>query len=331
MLHVQIIQAGVKQWNQWRRENPSVLADLRGAKLSRLHLQGALLHDVALTGADLSFADLRDADLSRSDLRGAMLTHSDLRGADLRGTVLTDVHGGMGNTLVDITDADLSGTRFGWTILGDVYLNRITGIGSIQHFGPSYITTSTLELTAYEVAKTGAMRTDVELFLRGVGVPLESLEQFERSFNKGSFYSAFISYSHADKEFAIWFFEKLQGRGVRCWLDEKNMRPGERILDAVGRAISSHERVLLCCSRTSLESWWVQDEVRKAQELERQFDTQLRIIPILLDNHLLQGWTNGLAADLRSRLGVDFMNWRSGSNAHDGQIERIVEALKIEV
>src|SRR2546423_13246422 len=134
-----IIQSGVKYWNQWRQENPSLLADLRGAKLSGLHLQGALLHDVALVGADLSFADLRNVNLSRSDLRGAMLTHADLRGADLRGAVLTDVHGGFGNTFVDITDADFSGKRVWGATLGEVLLNPVTRIGSIQDLRPSCI------------------------------------------------------------------------------------------------------------------------------------------------------------------------------------------------
>src|SRR5205807_1312821 len=100
-------------------------------------------------------------------------------------------------------------------------------------------------------------------------------------------------------EFAGWLHQRLESRGVRCWLDEKNLVPGERILDAVGKAIASHERILLCCSRSSLESWWVQDEVRKAQELERKSKTDLRIIPILLDEYLLDSWSDGLAADLR--------------------------------
>jgi hypothetical protein len=32
------------------------------------------------------------------------------------------------------------------------------------------------------------------------------------------FYSCFISYSHADREFARLLYDTLQGRGVRCWL-----------------------------------------------------------------------------------------------------------------
>lgn len=323
----QIVLSGTEPWNRWRVENPSLLPDLRGASLRNLKLPGGRLHDAILTGADLSFADLREADLSRADLRGVLLTGADLRNADLRSAVLADVVGGSGNAIVDITNADFSGALFGWTMVGHIYLNRITGIGRIRHAGPSYISTSTLEFTAHEVAKSGVIRTDVESFLRGTGILLDSFKQFEESLRSHAFYSAFISYSHADKEFAGWLHRKLEDRGIRCWLDHKNMIPGERILDAVGEAITSHERILLCCSESSLESWWVKDEVRKTQEIERQSKTDLRIIPILLDDYLLKGWKDGLASDLNSRLGLDFKGWDARRD-WDFEMGRLVAALK---
>src|SRR5205814_1369243 len=103
---------------------------------------------------DLSFADLRGADLKRADLRGALLTGADLRQADLRSAVMADIHGAPGNSVIDITDADFTGAIFGWTVIGDIYLNRITGIGQIRHLGPSYIAMSTLEFTVDEIEKS---------------------------------------------------------------------------------------------------------------------------------------------------------------------------------
>jgi hypothetical protein len=177
-----------------------------------------------------------------------------------------------------------------------------------------------------EITKNHVVRTDIENFLRGAGVLLNSFRQFEESLRSHAFNSAFISYSHADKAFATWLHQKLEVEGVRCWLDEKNMMPGERILDALEKAISSHERVLLCCSRSSLESWWVKDEIRMAEELERRPNSELRILPILLDNYLLKEWRDGLAADLRSRLGLDFSNWARADG--DIQFKRLLEGLR---
>ena len=244
----EIIALGTVAWNRWRSENPSLLPDLRGAFLRGQSLRGVNFDGAVLAGADLSVADLREADLSRADLRGVLLTGADLRSADLRSAVLSDIVGGKGNSVVDITDADFTGAQFGWTVIGDIYLNRITGIGQIRHSGPSYISTSTLEFTARELKNTGVIRTDVETFLRNAGVLTDFLQQLEQSARSHPFYSAFVSYSHADKKFALWLHQELEGRGVRCWLDEKNLKPGARILSAIGEAISSHDRILLCCS-----------------------------------------------------------------------------------
>jgi hypothetical protein len=321
---VDLARQGADAWNQWRRGNPTVVADLRNASLRGAQLRGADLNDALLSGADLSYADLHRADLSRADLRASQLTGADLRDADLRCAILADLLGREGTGLVDITNADFTGARFGWTIVGDVYLNRMTGLGHIRHAGPSYIATSTLELTAREIRSTGMLRTDVESFLRGAGVLLESFRDFERALRSHSFYSAFISYSHADKEFAYWLHSALEREGIRCWLDEKNLLPGERIADAIGKAISSHERLLLVCSKSSLESWWVQDELRKIQELERAA-RELRVIPLTLDDYLLSHWQNGLAADLRSRLALDFQEWKTSSGTG---LKRLVAGLQ---
>ena len=44
-------------------------------------------------------------------------------------------------------------------------------------------------------------------------------------------------YAHEDKLFARRLHDALQGRGVRCWLDEKQMLPGDDIYEQVDRGI----------------------------------------------------------------------------------------------
>jgi len=58
-------------------------------------------------------------------------------------------------------------------------------------------------------------------------------------------------YAHEDKLFARRLHDALQGRGVRCWLDEKQMLPGDDIYEQVDRGIRLRDKVLLCCSRHS--------------------------------------------------------------------------------
>jgi len=81
--HVEILKSGVAEWNEWRKENHSVIPDLQGANLRGANLQGAdlwnaNLQDADLQGADLWNANLQDADLRGANLRGAYLSRADL-------------------------------------------------------------------------------------------------------------------------------------------------------------------------------------------------------------------------------------------------------------
>lgn len=73
-------------WNGWRKENPQITPDFRGADLSGKNLSGARTHEhgsTVYTMMDLSGADLRESNLSKTDLRGANLTSAQLDDADL--------------------------------------------------------------------------------------------------------------------------------------------------------------------------------------------------------------------------------------------------------
>jgi len=203
--------------------------------------------------------------------------------------------------------------------LASLDLSEAKGLNSVRHDGPSTLDIDTL-------ARSGGTISDA--FLRACGLPDEFIEQ-NRSWigSKEKSYSCFISYSHADKSFASRLYAQLQARGIRCWLDKKDMKPGERILDSVNDAIRIHDKILLCCSESSLKSRWVKDEIRKAHEREHQLDRNI-IIPLNLDGYLLAGWEDGLAADLRSRLAADFTNWEFDNAKFEEQFEHVVQALR---
>jgi hypothetical protein len=66
--HLQILRQGVTVWNQWRKDNPYIMPDLRWATLIGVNLSRYDLRGVSLTGANLRDANLRDADLIDADL-----------------------------------------------------------------------------------------------------------------------------------------------------------------------------------------------------------------------------------------------------------------------
>jgi uncharacterized protein YjbI with pentapeptide repeats len=78
--HLDMLEQGVKIWNQWREEHPEFEPDLKEASLKEKNLK-----EVNLTKADLQKANLRGADLTKANLRGA-----DLSNANLWDTILSE-------------------------------------------------------------------------------------------------------------------------------------------------------------------------------------------------------------------------------------------------
>ena len=75
------------------------------------------------------------------------------------------------------------------------------------------------------------------------------------------YFAAFISYSHADSVFANRLYNALHVRGIRSWLDVKEMLPGDDIYDEVQKGVQQWDKLLLCASKASLTSWWVDSEI----------------------------------------------------------------------
>ncbi len=148
------------------------------------------------------------------------------------------------------------------------------------------------------------------------------------------YYSTYISYSRteADRAFALKLYERLKAEGVSCWLYDHDMKPGEVELDTADRAIREAEKLLRCCSETSLRSWWVNDELGKAIEKERALwseGRELVLIPLKLDDYLMR-WESGKASQVRERYPADFVCWQENSQKFDEQLRRVLRALKVE-
>ncbi len=82
--HLDLLRQGVKVWNEWRRENPEITPDLRGAVLRGADLRGAKLSRASLSEANFIDANLTHARLIKANLSGASFSGVYLSGADLR-------------------------------------------------------------------------------------------------------------------------------------------------------------------------------------------------------------------------------------------------------
>jgi uncharacterized protein (DUF2252 family) len=77
---------------------------------------------------------------------------------------------------------------------------------------------------------------------------------------------AFVSYSRDDSEFAIKLADDLKAGGANVWIDQRDIRPGERWVRAVQDALTNSPSLLVILSPSSVTSTNVDDEVSFAIE-----------------------------------------------------------------
>jgi uncharacterized protein YjbI with pentapeptide repeats len=128
--HVAMLKQGVDAWNKWRKENPDICPDLRGATVVGADLRGADLRAARLAGADLGMADMREANLSGAyllgtDLHEARLGRADISGAYLRVANLSNANLDTANLRgADLNQAKLGGADLRMARLGRVNLSN---------------------------------------------------------------------------------------------------------------------------------------------------------------------------------------------------------------
>jgi len=316
---------------------------LRYADLRHANLQNAILHHADLWNSDFSGADIKNADLSdadlgsailnRTDLRGANFTDADISHANLTRSNLADakfngaVLSGVNFRDAQLNGADLDSANLGDAVFVNVDLSETKGLETVHHSGPSSIGIETIYKSKGQIP---------EIFLRGCGVPDIFIEYMHALTAKPfEFYSCFISYSHADEAFAQRLHDTLQGKGVRCWLDEKDARLGVPFTHNIEDGIRLTEKFLLCCSKESLNSRWVNFEIdlalHREQELRQAAPGALwRLIPLDLDGYLFSPEYSGDALRIRNRLAGDFTGWKTDTDKFDQQIARVIRAIRIE-
>lgn len=317
---------------------------LRGANFNKANLHGA-----NLPAASLYWATFREADLSKADLNAASLINADLalaklNGVDLFGASLkfsnlhlTDLDG------ADLTDVDLSwanlncvkliGTKFydaifQATTIVNTDLSQAVGLETVKHKSYSQLGIETIYLSGDKIPTS---------FLLGCGLPESFITQIHSligAIEPFQYHSCFISYSTKDEEFAQRLHSRLRDAKVRVWYSPEDIKGGEKLRDQIERAIQFHDRLLLVLSENSIQSGWVESEIRKALEVEKR-EGRRKLFPIrLVDFETIKKWHcfdadtgRNLAVEVREYFIPDFSNWKDHDLFEKG-FERLLNDLK---
>lgn len=361
--HLEQVRKGPEFLNKWREARPREQLDLRGASLKKIDLQGADLSVVNLSGSDLDEADLTGAELIESDLSSASLlgailvdasivhatlyrcnlSFADLEGADLEGADMEDVDferaylvganlryaslRGAKLFQTDLSYANLDGAVMGFTTISDCDVRLVDGLENVTHEGPTSIGIDTILRSEGDIPHA---------FLRGCGLPDHIIDFVDSIAKKPiQFYSCFLSHSTKDKAFARHLFDKLQGAGVRCWYFPESARTGEPLREEINRAIHFYDKLVIICTRNSLNSQPVIDEIeeglqREQEEKTRRHNDEEKVVkgewtqdefarqryhtkvlfPIALDDYVFADWNHPLKFELpKNRVIGDFRGW----------------------
>ena len=296
--HIEMLRKGVKKWNQWREKNPRIRPDLAGTDFGRRKLLGVNFSNAILTEAKFRGANLRMADFTLADLSGADFNNARLIGADFN--------------CAKLTNSSWKRTLIGVTIFVCNDLSRVNCLDEVRHFCPSSIGIDTLYMSRGKIS---------EKFLCDAGVP-EELVSYLPSLLAASqliqWHSCFISYSTKDEEFAQRLHVRMRQAGLRVWFAPEDMKGGDYFFEQIERAIQLHDRLLLVLSEDSIQSKWVEREIRKTRKIERA-EKRRKLFPITLTDYAtLKKWEcldsdtgEDLAEEVRKYHIPDFSNWKN--------------------
>lgn len=323
-------------------------AELRGSRLTSASFDEAFLPSADLDGSDLAGAvffacDLTQASLGRADLYQSRFDMSDLSGAWLaQGNLAETTLFSVTLAEADLTSCDLSGAHLvradlhgatlggvflGNTTISDTDLSAFCDASGVRHWSPSFVDFRSV-LRSYR-------HPGLRQFLEDCGVPpmvadytIDAAKAEGEGALESLMRSTFISYGAPDEAFARRLYEALRAKHVTTFFFPETARPGRRIGDEVHSRIQEHDRVILVCSRDSLDRPGVRNEIQETFDREARDGGAAYLIPVMLDDYLLNGWDDPLAERVRGRVAADFRGAADDERVFDKEMERLLAVLR---
>ena len=323
--HIEILKKGVEYWNYWRENNPSIQPDLSesiisltppsNAKKSELHIpldfsginmSNCNLKKSVILGANFSFANLANADFKEADLRRTNFSFANLFRASFHRTNLT---------LCNFFSSEMDDSFFWETVLARTDFHKAKNLDKTRHGGPSIIDHRTF-------IKSGKISS---VFLKKIGMPEDIIKANKRYAQNRKSKSCFISHSSLDASFVEELYKALQERNIKCWYAPKDLDFGDKIRDEIDKAINKSDKLLIVLSSSSIDSYWVEDEVEAAIESEIKSNS-IKLIPIMIENEVFESEKPWFRKIKRNRNIGDFSNVNTKDEFKDS-ITKLVRAI----
>src|SRR5262249_28455406 len=131
-----------------------------------------------------------------------------------------------------------------------------------------------------------------------------------------SIYHVFVSYRSTDRAWAMSLVPRLEGAGLRVFIDQRELELGGYLAAQLQSALDRSRAGVVLVSRGWLDSGWCQQEANVLID-RAAADKNFKLIPLRLDG-------SAMPALLNSRLWLDF----NGTPRAEGpNVEKLINAL----
>lgn len=143
--------------------------------------------------------------------------------------------------------------------------------------------------------------------------------------------STFISYGGPDTNFAQRLNDALLKNGVTTFFFAKDAIPGRKLHRLMREGVNQHDRVILVCSKASLDRPGVLNEITETLQREARDGGKEYLIPITLDDYVFMGWKPddpGVAQAIKDRVVADFKGAETDPAKFNEGLLRLIATLK---
>lgn len=172
-----------------------------------------------------------------------------------------------------------------------------------------------------------------------IGIPLKKIETSKHDLTPLSstvteqYYSVAISVGGKDFEVAAQLNTFLESNGVKTWFFPDDAKIGQRLHKTMYEMANEYDRVILICSKSSLEKNGVLNEIEEVLAREARNGGRDILLPISLDDYVFTEWSperRHIAIKIRDKVIGKLMCADFKADKPSCELLKILEALRIE-